>query len=116
MQHQLPRNLRPVMRWCQRARGGKRGRKAMTTNWRIEVFVDGESVLDLGPDWQGGKSELTEQEEAAIRAASEHLAAFIGTGEESFIFDDDDDDLEDELEARRDSEEGHRTAMEIAGF
>lgn len=47
-------------------------------DWRIAIFVVGESVLDIGPDWQSGKNDLSEDEATAIRAASEHLAAFTG--------------------------------------
>ena len=55
----------------------------METTWCVEVTVNGESVLEIGHDWIYGNAELTEADERAIRAAGNHLLAFVGEQERS---------------------------------
>lgn len=47
-------------------------------HWRVEVSVNGESVLAIEPEMLAGKSDITDEEEAAIMTAARHLASFLG--------------------------------------
>jgi hypothetical protein len=47
-------------------------------HWRVEVSVNGESILSIEPEMLAGKSDLTEQDEAAILTAAQNLLGFLG--------------------------------------
>jgi hypothetical protein len=65
----------------------------MKKAWRVVVYVEGEEVLEMGPDWQAGKSDLDTEEEEALREAAESLTGFVGPPGSAFIISDDDGEL-----------------------
>lgn len=52
-------------------------------HWRIEVYIEGESVLLCLESDITVRKEFSDDDRRIIRTASERLVAFIGTGEES---------------------------------
>jgi hypothetical protein len=50
----------------------------MRAGYSVTVSKDGEAILTIEREMVAGKSDLTPEDEAAIRDAGEHLMAFAG--------------------------------------
>lgn len=50
----------------------------MRAGYAVTVFKDGEAILTIEREMLAGKSELSPDDEDAIRDAGEHLRSFVG--------------------------------------
>lgn len=54
-------------------------------HWGVDVRVNHELILTIESNCLSGKGELTEKEEETIRLCAEHLLAFVGPRDKSFL-------------------------------
>jgi hypothetical protein len=57
------------------------GRMTMPKHLSVTVAIDGEPILTIETNCVAGKSNLTNEDEDAIRLAAAHLLSFVGAAD-----------------------------------